>query len=162
MAAAEAIWNVSSDSSDINHIIIAIQDRNQFTFNVSVVLLIASLGSLAAPVKSNRLPLVTLDEVFDRVEVLNVTKNKNDKKIFLDFLCLFQSFQRLISTSMARDDSLKNVLVLQSNHLKRIKTHLRKILQSLNKTINDQTDLNEDTTISHFIQLILSHMDMID
>lgn len=162
MKAAEAIWNVSSDSSNINHIVIAIQEYSQFTFNVSVVLLIAALGNVVPTVKSSRLQLVELDAICDRIEELDIIKNKNDKQILFDFLSLFQTLQRLASTAAARDDSLKNLSTMQPNHLNRIKTHLQAVFQSLNKTINDQTDLNENTTISHCIQLILSHMETID
>lgn len=162
MAAAEAIWNVSSDASNINHIIIEIQDRSQFTLNVSIVLLIAALGNLTTTIKPNRLPLVKSSAIFDQIGKLDIMKNKNEKNILFDFLCLFQTFQRLISTTAARDDSLKNVLIFQPNQLERIKTQLQAILQTLNKTINDQTDLNENTSISHCIQLILSNMDIID
>lgn len=162
MATAEAIWNISSDSSNINHMIIEIQDRSQFTLNVSIVLLIAALGNLTTAVKPNKLPLVKSDAIFDQIGKLDIMKNKNEKKILFDFLNLFQTFQRLVSTSAARDDSLKNVLIIKPSQLERVKTQLQAILQSLNKTISVQTDLNENTTISHCIQLILSNMDIID
>lgn len=162
MAVAEAIWTVSSDSSNINHIIIGIHDRNQFTLNVSIVLLIAALGCLTTTAKPNRLPLVKSDAIFNQIGKLDIMKSKREKMVFFDFLYLFQTFQRLISTPAARDDSLRNVLVIQSNQLERIKIQLQALLQSLNKTINDQTDLNENTTISHCIQLILTNMDIVD
>lgn len=163
MAVAEAIWTVSSDSSNINHMIIEIQYRNQFTLNVSIVLLIAALGNLTTTVKPNRLPLVKSEAIFDQIGKLDIMKNKNEKMILFDFLCLFQTLQRLVSsTSAARDVSLKNMLTFQSSQLERLKSQLQATLQSLNKTINDQTDLNENTTISHCIQLILSNMDIID
>lgn len=162
MAVAEAIWMVSSDSSNINHIIIEIQHHSMFTFNVSMVLMIAVLGNLTTKVKSNKLPLVKPNAIFEQVGKLDIMKNSGDKKILFDFLYLFQTFQLLIITSAARDDSLKNVLSIQPNQLERLKSQLQTILQTLNRRITDQADLNENTTISHCIQFILNNMDNID
>lgn len=162
MTAVEAIWKVSEDSTNLNHIIIEIHGQNQFTFNVSIVLLLAALGNLCTTVKSNTLSLVKLDDIVDRIVKLDIFNDKNDRQIMGDFLCLFQTFQRLLSTAAARDDSLRHVLILHPNQLKRVKTHLQTVLQGLNKTINDQTDLKNNTTISYCIQLVLSNMDSID
>lgn len=162
MTAAEAIWNVSTDSSNINLMIIEIQQQNQFTFNVSMILIIAVLGNLTTKTKSKRLPLVKSNGIFDQIGKLDIMKNPNDKKMFVDFLHLFQTFQRLIMASAARDPSLKSVLLIQPNQLERLKNQLQAIQQGLNKRITDQTDLNENTTISHCIQLILNNMEMID
>lgn len=96
MAAVEAIWRVSSDASNINRVIIEIQHQNQFTFNVSMVLAIAALGNLTTKVKSNRLTLVKMDAIFDQIGKLDIMKNPNDKKVLVNFLYLFQTFQRLV------------------------------------------------------------------
>lgn len=164
LTAAEAIWNVSSDASNMNRMIIEIHHQNQFAFNVSMVLNIAVLGSLtASKAKSNQLPLVNSDAIFEQIGKLDIMKNQCDKKILVDFLHLFQTFQRLVTSSAARDETLKNCLTIQPNQLDRLKNQLQAILQSLNKRItNDQRDLNENTTISHCIQLILHNMDLID
>lgn len=162
LLAAEAVWSISSDSSNINRIVIDVYAFNQFMFNVSIVLLVAALGNSTAAVKSKKLPLVKLDDIFDRIEQLDLFKDKKEKQSCFDFLILFQTFQRLMSTSAARDESLHNVLAIQAEQLERLKNHLQTMLLGLNRTINDQKDLNENTTISHCIQLILTNMDNIN
>lgn len=159
---AEAIWNVCEDTSNVNHIIIQIQNINQFTFNVSIVLLIAALGDDAKTAKGNEMSLHKLNAMVERIEQLDIFKNKNDREVLLDFLCLFQTFQRLVSTPAIRDDSIKTVLKIQPNQLVRIKNHLQTVLLRLNKSISDETELKENTTISYCIQLVLNNMDSFD
>lgn len=178
-AVAESIWTVSSNASNINHIIIAMHGFNQFTFNVSLVLLIAALSQITKP-NSEHLSLLELGPILDRIETLEIIHKMDDKKNMFDFLMLFQSFQRLASRPAARDGSLQEMLHIESTQLESLEAHLKAVTEELNKTIREQMDLNENTSVRyfvckllfdpiktsyifwqivHFIQLVLGHMD---
>lgn len=144
---AESIWTVSSEASNINHIIIAMHGYNQFTFNVSIVLLLAAMGSLAASKKTRKMQLVKSEMIYDKILKLNVS-DQNAKHILMDFLTLFQTFQRLVCLPQARDECLREMLVFQKKHLEELGDYLKKVNQMLNKTILDQHDINDNTRVS--------------
>lgn len=147
MTVAESIWKVSSNASNINHILIAIHGYNQFTFNVSIVLLLSALGNLTVKTKSNQLPLLKADAVLKKLQSLDIVHEKNDKKILFDFLSLFQSYQRLMCLSAATDASLIEMHLYNPDQLEQLEECLKKQTQTLNKTIRDQKDLNENPLV---------------
>lgn len=138
---------MSSNASNINHIVIAIHGYNQFTFNVSMVLLMAALGSLTGKAKSDRLPLTKVDTLFKKLQSLDVVRDPSDKKIMYNFLSLFQSYQRLMSK--ANDTSLTEMFRFQTAQLDQLEACLKKTTQNLNKTIRDQKDLNDNPVVGH-------------
>ncbi|XP_055310663.1 uncharacterized protein LOC129573742 [Sitodiplosis mosellana] len=161
MTVAEAIWKVSPSASNINHIVIAIHGYNQFTFNVSIVLLLAAFGSLVSKTKSNKLPLLEAEAVFKKLQSLDIVNDHSEKKIMFDFLSSFQSYQRLMCLPAAKDTCLSELAVFKPAQLEQLKECLKKATQSLNKTIRDQQDLNENPLIVHSIELTMNNMDCI-
>lgn len=155
MTVAEAIWKVSSNASHINHIVIAIHGYNQFTFNVSVVLILGALGSLTSKRKSNKLPLLKAEAIFNKIQSLDIVNEPGNKKVLFDFLILFQSYQRLICLPAAKDTCLTEIIVFEPAQLERLKESLKKATQNLNKTIRDQQDLNENPMVSQFANFFL-------
>lgn len=149
MTVAESIWKVSSNASNINHILIAIHGYNQFTFNISIVLLLSALGNLTIKTKTNQLPLLKADAVFKKLQSLDIIYEKSDKKILFEFLSLFQSYQRLMCLSAAMDVSLTEMHVHNSDQLDQLEECLKKTIQTLNKTIRDQKDLNENPLVRY-------------
>lgn len=153
LAVAESIWKVTTDPSNINHIVMQIHAYNQFTFNVSITLLIGAFGSLVTKNQSEKLPLVPIENVLRDVMMLNIVKNKADQQIMLDFLILFQSFQRMMSLPFARDDSLKDVLAMESIQLDELTLYLKVVIEETNRSIRHQINMDENTlvTISEMI-----------
>lgn len=150
LAVAESIWRVTTDASNINHILIAIHSYNQFTFNVSFLLLIGALGSLTTKTKSKKISLIPIDLVLHHIMKLDILKNKSDKQIMKDFLILFQSFQRWISMPSARNHSLAKILTIQSSQLDQLETYLNMVTVQLNQSIRRQMDLTENTSVKNF------------
>ncbi|XP_031631382.1 uncharacterized protein LOC116345824 [Contarinia nasturtii] len=156
VAVAEAIWKVSKNALNINHTIIAINGFNQFTFNVSIVLLLAALGSSTS--KSDNLPLLKADTIHKKMLSLKIVNDKNSKQAIFDFLSLFQTYQRFLSTPAAEDESLTTIIHMKREQLQLIEENLKKTIQELNKTIRDHRDLNENPMIVHFIELVMNNM----
>lgn len=153
MTVAESIWKVSSNASNVNHILIAIHGYNQFTFNVSIVLLLSALGNLTIKTKSNQLPLLKAETVLKKLQSLDIAHEKNDKKILFDFLSLFQSYQRLMCLSAATDASLTGMHIYKPDQLEQLEGCLKKTTQTLNKTIRDQKDLNENPLVRYIREI---------
>lgn len=155
MIAAEAIWKVSSSVTNVNHIIIGIHGYNQFTFNVSVILLLAAIGSLMSKSKNNRLPLLKADTFLQEIGTLDVVNNPNSKRIMFDFLALFQTYQGLSSLPNAHDASIAKLLIFKAKHLKSLEEHLKRMMQSFNKRIRHQENLNENTSVGISINCLI-------
>lgn len=153
MTVAEAIWKVSSNPSNINHIVIAIHGYNQFTFNVSIVLILSALGSLTSNRKFNKLPLLKAEAIFNKLQSLDIVNVHSDKKVLFDFLFLFQSYQRLMCLPTANDTCLNEIIVFEPAKLDGLMESLKKATQNLNKTIRDQQDLNENPIVSQAVNL---------
>lgn len=146
MTVAEAIWKVSSNALELNRILIAIHGYNQYTFNVSMILLLAALGSLTLSEQSDKLPLMEADAIYTKIESLDIHE-RNAKQTLFDFLCLFQSYQRLISLQASKDESLSTIICLKPKQLQKLEEYLKMATRILNKTIRDQEDLNENTAV---------------
>lgn len=145
MAVAEAIWKVSSNALNVNQCIVFIHGFNQFTFNVSIVLLLSALGNLTS--KSNNLPLLKADTIITKIAKLDIVSDKRSKQTFFDFLTLFQTYQRLISTPAAEDESLLKIITLKATQMELLDEYLKKATLELNKTIRDEKDLNENPAV---------------
>lgn len=142
LAVAESVWKVTTNASNINHIVCKIHAYNQFTFNVAVKLLIGTFGSLVTKGKSEKMPLVPIDVVVDDIMTLNIVKNRADKQTMYDFLMLFQSYQRLMSLPFARDSCLKDVVDMESLQLDELTSHLKDVIGDANRCIRLQIDLD--------------------
>lgn len=144
---AEAIWMISSNGTNLNHMIIAINGYNQLTFNASIILLLAAFGSLTIKQKSDKLPLCSMDICYDQIASLDIVNDPNARKMLFDFLSLFQSYQSLMNLPAARDESICDAFTMKSTTLKLIEQHLKNVLQSLSKAIRDEKELNENTLV---------------
>lgn len=154
MAVAESIWKVSSNASNLNHIIVAIHGFNQFTFNVSMVLLTVALGGLTVKKKTNKMRLTNSQKAYQEILKLDYLNDANSKRIFFDFLTLFQNLQRLVCLSAARDESLKEIMVFEKKYLDQLESYLKLATENLTKIIRDQKDLNENTAV-RFSQFVI-------
>lgn len=113
-----------------------------------MVLLIAALSNLTTIRKSNKLPLLEVDNIF--ANIISLEKNFNDTtgmRIIFDFLYLFLTFQKLRSNQASCDESLKKVLVIQPMQLEQLQARLEVISQSVTKIIRDQKGLDKNTSV---------------
>lgn len=149
------------NASNVNHIVATIHSFNQFTFNVSIVLIIAALSNLTSNVQSGTLPLLDFGPIFDYIMQLNVTTNKCENKIMFDFLVLFQSFQLLICSSAALDESLRNILFMDGNQLSLLENRLKKDIEHLNKSMRDQIVVNENASVRYICHILIYRRDKI-
>lgn len=147
MQMAESIWKVSSNASNINHIIISIHGYNQFTFNVSIILLFASFGCVATEIKPKKLPLSKAQTIHEQITSLDIVKNPHEKQMLFDFVTLFQTYQSLMKLPAAQNKSICDAMTFDKVKLKLIEEHLKIVIQNVDKSIRDQKDLNENTLV---------------
>lgn len=144
---AEAIWKASSSIANLNRILIGIHGFNQFTFNVSVILLLAAYGRLTSKHKTDKLPLLNADAIYDHIASLDVVKSKTAKQTMCDFLSLFQIHQGLLMLPSSRDQSIADLLMLKTKQMKGFQDHLKNTMETLNKSIRDQQDLSQNILV---------------
>lgn len=148
MTVAESIRKVSSNASHINHIVIAIHGYNQFTFNVSVVLLKSAFGDLMVTNKDEKMRLVKADLIYDGIQKLDYVNDKNANQTLFDFIKLFQTYQGLVCSPAAQNGCLKEMIVFRHSQLVQLEDYLQKMIQNLQKTIRDQKNMRENTIVS--------------
>lgn len=109
--------------------------------------MLAAFGTLMSKEKNDKLPLLKADTFFDGIGSLDVVNSPISKRIILDFLALFQTYQVLLMLSNAHDKSIAHLLTFKPQQLKCFEEHLKRMMQSLNKSIRDQKDLTENTSV---------------
>lgn len=90
---AESLWSISSDTLSINYMISCINDKNRFTYNVSIALICGAFTQLIADT-SIAFKLSNLNDVFTAIANTDL-RMANDQTIdmLFRFLILFATFQ---------------------------------------------------------------------